>query len=68
MITEDEACRCRCCGPTGCGEATDYDHRFCVASRCMAWRWGDPRPKDEVPADALRRGLRLGYCGLAGKT
>jgi hypothetical protein len=30
------------------------DGNECVASRCMAWRWGDPLHE-------------RGYCGMAGK-
>ncbi len=40
----------------------------CIASNCMAWRWGDGEFSDEPPH--VRRPLkdrRRGYCGLAGK-
>lgn len=46
LLTETDAREMRCCGPDGCGqfryppiEGTRSHERYCVASKCMAWRW-----------------------------
>ena len=59
MMTEAEAREKRCCSPgAGNGPVLWY----CIASECMAWRWG----KGEVAMPTDDRGA-LGYCGLGGK-
>ena len=56
MHTE-EAARGKACPMVQPDLHSDYTPIMCIASRCMAWRWGvqegDPR--------------KVGYCGLAGK-
>ena len=45
MTTEQQASVLRCCGPSGTGVALrDHpkyvvQHRYCIGSACMAWRW-----------------------------
>lgn len=41
-------------------ELHDNDPK-CIASKCMAWRWGDSKAGYGEP------GSLQGYCGLAGK-
>jgi hypothetical protein len=56
MVTEETAEMKRCCGPEGCGtSSTPGGERFCIASQCMAWRWGGQGSNGPT-----------GYCGLAG--
>ena len=65
-VTEDEA-KEKWCPFTryigtvdGSPKAISGDVTCCIASDCMAWRWGH---KDTMPAaDGLH-----GYCGLSGK-
>lgn len=56
MHTEEQA-RELWCPMVQPDDSDDFAPILCVASRCMAWRWGvqegDPR--------------KVGYCGLAGK-
>jgi len=44
------------------------DQVRCIASHCMAWRWGEP---PDEPAGIVNyigpAPQRKGYCGLAGK-
>lgn len=35
-LTETDAREKQCCGPPACGA-----NHFCVASKCMGWRWHD---------------------------
>lgn len=58
IVREKEAGGYRCCGPMGCGtvKSGPFDSRFCIGSRCMAWRWVDG---ENIPAKTY------GYCGLA---
>ena len=43
-LTEDEARKKRCCGPSGCGLShVGETWRRCVASECMAFRWAPDR-------------------------
>lgn len=79
-LTDDKARTMRCCGPDGCGlrpKSSLDSHRRCVASSCMAWRWGDPAEEIEIfrsgetdAGFAKRRDATLakrrGYCGLSG--
>jgi hypothetical protein len=65
-VTQDQAKHMHCCGPQGCGrfdDATGYvagqNRRYCIGSKCMAWRW-------EVRERPLAPEKRQGYCGLAG--
>lgn len=62
LLTEDEATCRRCCGPADCG-SEDFvsKERFCLASTCMAWRWGSGR---EVGTD--RRCERCNGSGVIG--
>ena len=78
-MTEEEAKKKRCCGPSGCGrhmevvdtpdlqrehaEYASHLESFCIASVCMAWRWSG-WSKDESGHDVLPL---QGYCVLAGK-
>ena len=44
IIEETKAGDMRCCGPEGCGSRewtgeNAQSARFCIGSRCMAWRW-----------------------------
>ena len=81
MHTEEEMREIRCCGPRGCGtlRKTDLEahpddaeyQRFCIASKCAAWRWG-PGPGKVIPAEkagevafAYNTQSDKGYCGLA---
>jgi len=68
ILTEAEAATKDCCGP--------MNHK-CVASKCMAWRWGqksnpDYRPSASygTPEPAVQPAwitdTSHGYCGLAG--
>ena len=47
MLTEEEAPNTRCCGPEGCGTkrrlagSSGNWERYCIASKCMAWKWDD---------------------------
>jgi hypothetical protein len=36
---------------------------YCAGSACMAWRWKEVCPQEQVEDGAPRHG----YCGLAGK-
>ncbi len=36
----------------------------CLASECMAWRWGAPLYAD---SDEVEPTVKVGFCGLAGK-
>lgn len=41
----------------------------CIASSCMAWRWGEPkvlRDIDLVTSDVVDATPRRGYCGAFG--
>lgn len=63
-MTEDEARETRCCGPDHCGETHSPDmRRYCVASKCMAWRWETVTKAGFVPHDIE---TDEGYCGLGG--
>lgn len=43
-MTKDEANQTRCCGPEGTGSnSANEAERFCIASRCMAWRWSESK-------------------------
>ena len=44
MYTEEEARQIQCCGGSTCGytDSRYEGYRYCVASRCMAWRWACP--------------------------
>lgn len=44
-MIEKEARQVQCCGTEGCGLHSDtpYRARWCIGSRCMAWRW-HPKP------------------------
>lgn len=57
MHTEEEARKRKCPQMLINPSNALLDGKPCVASLCMAWRWGvmegDPR--------------KVGYCGLAGK-
>lgn len=74
-MTEDQANLTRCCGPEGCGgNAAGEGERFCLASRCMGWRFHWMKQKVELrgpqPVDA--RDYKWvhsaeGFCGLAGQ-
>jgi hypothetical protein len=62
MHTEAQAQKLRCCGPDGCGgwvrTSNDDSHtpvRYCIASECMAWRWGEPAPDLDEDDDLQRR-------------
>ena len=57
ILTEKEAGKRICCGPP-MNFHEFHDSPFCIASRCMAWRW-----KDET-CNANGEGWK-GYCGLA---
>lgn len=37
----------------------------CIASECMAWRWGTDKEMDDMIANGFEDTL-YGYCGLAG--
>jgi len=66
LLTEEEA-KTKCCPfvrvpwQNG-GWAVNRDDRGsnCIASKCMAWRWGVDDPK-------TYEGKAPGFCGLAGK-
>lgn len=75
-MTEDEAKKKRCCGPRGCGVESNSDDqplewlRYCVASKCMAWRWSYPPEMaeyDKIATPNRVARLTAGYCGLGGK-
>ena len=88
LLTEDEAKTKRCCGPEGCGythtsaTSTRAGERYCIASACIAWRWGQKRNPDwkpdhsgmmwpsphpdDRPATHIRD-TEHGYCGLSGR-
>lgn len=55
LMTEEEAKKKVCC------QAMSRGYTHCVASDCMAWRWGGFGPPSAPPS------ARRGYCGLAGK-
>jgi hypothetical protein len=59
VVTEEEANTQWC--PHGVGNSSNRVEGctfFCVASRCMAWRWVKGSEKASVGR---------GYCGLAGR-
>jgi hypothetical protein len=83
MYTEAEA-RPKVCPhlPVDYGMATVTDneteqrvvnHAGCIASDCMAWRWGDPIvvPNPDgaksIEKPYVKKEPAEGYCGLAGK-
>lgn len=60
LVTEEDARKGRLCVFIR-KDFPDFNRDpVCVASICMMWRWagGD---------EDKRQGLRLGYCGLAGR-
>ena len=69
ILTEEEARKLRCCGPSGCGLShVGETWRRCVASECMAWQWEEFKATGNMSLDMLRfESQRGGYCGLAGK-
>lgn len=78
MIDEEGARALRCCGPEGCGTllmaaGTSEKHfRYCVGSKCMAWRKhdqigiGPDGKKRDRDMDGRTKWIDRGYCGLAG--
>jgi hypothetical protein len=70
MNTEEQA-KAKWC-PFGNRDDGDNPVTFCIASECMAWRWGE---RLESEREAYMRGTDLrrtlqsttdGYCGLVG--
>ena len=75
LANEEEAQTKHCCGPEGCGEFHG-GYRWCIASKCMAWRWvseGYLTPADEerikagLPLGAVYTKRERGLCGLGGR-
>jgi len=78
-MTEAEANLTRCCGPEGCGgNSAGEPERYCVASRCMGWRWEQEANQPALtnwakgdmsgPApESKRQSATFGFCGLAGE-
>lgn len=68
IFTESEANSQQCCGPEGTGLFNDipYPARWCMASRCMAWRWYETNIKSEPGGMYEPNGETYGYCGLSG--
>lgn len=68
LVTENECTDIRCCGSSDCGQSREITpglpkERFCIGSRCMAWRWFITSQH----GDRLHKGGSfIGYCGLAG--
>jgi hypothetical protein len=61
LVTEEEAWSKKCCNSVG------SDVGFCIASRCMAWRWGSKRYLDwNEDTKRYGRSEEQGSCGLAG--
>jgi len=56
LVTEEEARDKYCCQQLDNAEPGES---YCLASQCMAWRWGWRVDSGE--------NIRAGYCGLAGK-
>ena len=53
----------------GTNRAGKFGEQFrpaCIASECMAWRWGQDVPR-RVKGEDDHDMYRAGYCGLAGK-
>ena len=53
------------------GRAEPYE-RFCIASKCSAWRWGEAahwegNTSGMRPEDTGAVTVRRGFCGLAGR-
>ena len=76
MLTEEEA-KLKFCPMTFSGSS---EGSSCVASNCMAWRWGESLFEPIGGQKVLREGARSkivpnddrletprGYCGLAGR-
>lgn len=59
MDTEDEAKK-KLCPMVKPDRGEGYAPVYCIASGCMAWRWGLTWDKERTPVQG-------GYCGLAGK-
>lgn len=79
-MTEDQANLTRCCGPEGCGgNSAGEAERYCLASRCMGWRWVIVTNPDYQPPNFMMFPTKPGvghpylqsntdgFCGLAGK-
>lgn len=74
MVKEGQAGKVRCCGPenTGAliGDANGDYHRYCIGSKCMAWRWvsqasmNNPTRQPGAGIQTIKQ--EVGYCGLAG--
>ena len=68
-VTEEQAKKVQCCGPQGCGfehaaAAGGDGQRYCIGSRCMAWRWTEPMV--DGPDSYQSEPKPVGFCGLAG--
>lgn len=40
---------------------------LCIASECMAWRWGVDKPTGVKDDGSAVDFIKTGYCGLAGE-
>lgn len=84
MRTEAEAKKCWCpfartevlshvVNRTALGYGDGDGEWRCIASECMAWRWGEAAHWEgdlsgRSPEDTGAVTVRRGYCGLAGKS